>query len=228
VTSVSELLQSRPYPGRGVLAARTAAGKRCLVYFLTGRSPASREREIVVLDDGDVAVRSTGGGQPADALRHYVAAARRGQVIVVGNGSQVVPVAEALAAGAAPLDAWAEHSYEPDQPIFTPRIWVTTTTQPGGPCLIGYATRSGRAGGDADRVIWAPGELAPGDGTVMSTYDGSAASVRTARLPQDVRTGAGSVDELLAEVWFALDPDLRVAAMAVDPDDFAGTLRFLG
>jgi IMP cyclohydrolase len=227
VTSVAELLHARPYPGRGVLAARTAGGQRCIVYFLTGRSPASRQREIVVLPDGDVAVRSTAGGQPTDALRHYVAAARRERVVVVGNGSQVSLRAEALAAGTGPLDAWTEHSYEPDEPIFTPRVWVTTTTEFGGSSLIGYASRSQRAEGDADRVIWAPGEIAPGDGTLMSTYDGSAERVRTARLPEDVHTGAGSVSELLAEVWAALDPDLRVAALALDPEDFTGTLELL-
>jgi IMP cyclohydrolase len=227
MTSVSEILQSRPYPGRGVLAARTATGERCLVYFLTGRSPASREREIVVLADGDVAVRSTGDGQPADALRHYVAAAQRDGVVVVGNGSQVVPLAEALARGADPLDAWSAHSYEPDEPIYTPRIWASTTTDPDGPVLLGYATRSARAAGDVDRVIWAPGRLAAGDGTLMSTYDGSAANVRTARVPEDVSTAAASLDELLTEVWSALDPDLRVAALALSPDDFADTLQII-
>jgi IMP cyclohydrolase len=209
-----------------VLAARTAGGGRCLAYFLTGRSPASREREIAVLADGDVAVRSTSQEGPADALRHYVAGARRGDVVVVGNGSQVVPIAEALANGADPLTAASPHSYEPDGPIFTPRIWISTTTAPGAPVLVGYATRSDR-GGAADRVIWAPGELSRRHGILMSTYDASAAHVRTARLPQDFHTDASSPDELLVEMFGALDPDLRVAALALDPDDFADSLEIV-
>jgi IMP cyclohydrolase len=228
VTSIRELLHSRPYPGRGLLAARTKGGGRCIVYFLTGRSPASREREIAVLDGGDVAVRSVAPEQATDVLRHYVAAAQRGPQVVVGNGSQVARLAEALAAGAGPLDAWAAHTYEPDGPIFTPRIWVSTTTAGDAPCLIGYATRSDRADGDVDRVIWAPGRLAPGDGTLMSTYDASAAHVRTARLPQSVRCSASTPEELLAEVWAGLDPDLRVAAFALDPGDFAASLQIVG
>lgn len=226
MASLAEVLQSRPYPGRGVIAARTVDGGRCLAYFLTGRSPASREREIAVLPDGDIAVRGTSTSGSADALRHYVAGAQRGEVVIVGNGSQVVPIAEALAGGADPLAASAQHTYEPDGPIFTPRIWVSTTTDPAAPVLIGYAARSDR-GGDVDRVVWAPGELAPGDGILMSTYDASAAHVRTARVPQDLHTDAATPGQLLQEMYGALDRDLRVAALALDPGDFAGTLEIV-
>ena len=47
-----EVLESRPYPGRGCLATRTTTGLLCFVYFLTGRSPASRNRKLTVLDNG--------------------------------------------------------------------------------------------------------------------------------------------------------------------------------
>ncbi|MGO9973154.1 MAG: IMP cyclohydrolase [Solirubrobacteraceae bacterium] len=215
-TTITAALQSRPYPGRGLVAARSQGGSRCIVYFLTGRSPSSRQRRLAILEREDVAVQGLEPGQ-FDPLRHYVAAARRGSWVVVGNGSQVVPIAEQLAAGSDALAAWRQHGYEPDGPIFTPRIWVATTTGTPG-YLLGYALRAGRGGEEADRVLWDVEDLRPGRGVLMSTYDGSAEVVSTARVPVDIETFAASAGTLVDEVFAALDPNLRVAAFALDPD----------
>lgn len=48
-------------------------------YFLTGRSQASRAREIGTTPRGDLVVADTAGG-PADLLRHDTATARRGDL----------------------------------------------------------------------------------------------------------------------------------------------------
>jgi IMP cyclohydrolase-like protein len=98
--TVSQTLESRPYPGRGCLAARSGNSRLSLVYILTGRSAASRNRKLIILDNGDVAVRDTAGtALRHDLLRHYVAAARRRDWLVIGNGDQVVPRDESLASG---------------------------------------------------------------------------------------------------------------------------------
>ncbi|MGO9901894.1 MAG: IMP cyclohydrolase [Solirubrobacteraceae bacterium] len=211
-------LQSRSYPGRGLIAARTLAGSRCLLYFLTGRSASSRQRRLAVLAHGDVAVQGIEPGGQFDPLRHYVAAARRRPWVVVGNGAQVVPIAESLAGGIDALSAWRQHSYEPDGPIFTPRIWVATTAG-ATDCLIGYALRADRGGDATDRVVWSVDDLQPGRGVLMSTYDGTPEAVHNARTPVDIETAAATATQLLDEVFAALDPDLRVAAFAIDPDD---------
>jgi IMP cyclohydrolase len=216
VLTIAAALESRSYPGRGLIAARTQAGARCLVYFLTGRSPSSRARRLAVLGQGDVAVQGAEPGGQFDPLRHYAAAARRGSWVVVGNGAQVVPIAESLAGGGDLLAAWRQHSYEPDGPIFTPRIWVATiagTTE----FLIGYALRAGRDGG-TDRVVWSIDDLPPGRGVLMSTYDGTPERVHNARVPINLETDSETAAELLDEVFSALAPDLRVAAFALDPD----------
>jgi hypothetical protein len=91
---IDELLASRPYPGRGVLVARTLNGSRCFAYFVTGRSEASQRRRLVVRDGGEIAVEDSASGNASDPLRHYVAAVARGKVVVVGNGSHVTPIAD--------------------------------------------------------------------------------------------------------------------------------------
>ena len=223
--TITDALQSRPYPGRGLIVARTAGGSRCIIYFLTGRSAGSRERRLATLQNGDVAVQGLEPGGQFDPLRHYVAAAQRGAWIVVGNGAQVTPVAEALAGGADALSAWRPHSYEPDGPIFTPRLWVATQAATNE-SLLGFSLRADRGGDEADRVIWALDALAPGAGVLLSTYDGTAEQVHNTRVPVDVWTRSETGSALLDEVFGALHPELRVAAFALDPDGaFAITSR---
>jgi len=224
MSGTAEVLESRPNPGRGCLAARTTSGTLCFVYFLTGRSEASRNRVLVRLGNGDVAVQGRSSGADRDPLRHYIAAASRGPWVVVGNGDQVVPIADALAYGADLLTAWSTHTYEPDAPIYTTRICLALNTAAvdGGP-VIGYARRSARADHAPDRVIWSLGHVADGSGSLMTTYDSTGADVRASSTPQDIRTTSDSVAGVLDEVWSALDPTLRVAAFALDPSDVDAT-----
>jgi IMP cyclohydrolase len=217
--SLAEVLAVRSYPGRGCLAARSNDGTLGFVYFLTGRSQASRARELVVVDGGDIAVRGR-SGDSHDSLRHYVAGARRGSWVVVGNGGQVVPVAEALQAGRAVPDAWRQHSYEPDSPIFTPRIWLVHNHDARTDAIVGYVRR-GREGAGADHVAWAAETVEPGTGILMTTYAGTEAEVVTTTAPEDVRVRAASVTELLAEVWTELRRELRVGAFAVTPETYS-------
>lgn len=119
MTDLAEVLAARPYPGRGLVLGRLASGAEFCAYFLTGRSAASRARRLEVGNGTDVAVVDTSDG-PHDDLRHYLAVARRGPWLVASNGHQVETLADRLAAGTPVLTAWAEHTYEPDPPIFTP------------------------------------------------------------------------------------------------------------
>lgn len=225
--TIDELLASRPYPGRGVLVARMLDGSRCFVYFVTGRSEASQRRRLVVLDDGDIAVEDSSSAEATDPLRHYVAVVTRGEVMVVGNGSHVTPLAEAVHGGIGPLRAFAPHTYEPDDPVFTPRIWAAATPTHGAGLLLGSVVRSNRPDGAADHGLWSLGPLAPGSGVLLSTYDGDQQTLRSARLPLGVTTNARDTTEVLAELWSAVDHAVRVAALAVDPDAFGSTLRIV-
>lgn len=224
MTDLAGALRARPYPGRGLVAGRLSSGEEFIAYFLTGRSAASRARRLEVRNGTDVAVVDTSGGPP-DNLRHYLAVARRGPWLVVGNGDQVEPLAEALAAGAPVLAAWAEHTYEPDPPIFTPRIWLAWSGD--APPVLGYVKRSARPDGSADRVVWASDLAGPRAAVLMTTYRGTAVDVLTSDCPTDVTVNGATVDEVLTMIWEALDPDLRVAALGFNLHDMAGSLRLL-
>jgi IMP cyclohydrolase len=223
---LTSALADRPYPGRGLVFGRLTSGEEFIAYFLTGRSEASRARRLEVRDSTDVAVVDTSGG-PHDDLRHYLAVAQRGSWLVVGNGDQVGPLAERLAAGTSVLEAGADHTYEPDPPIFTPRIWLARHEQNASP-LLGYVRRSERPDGSADRVVCTSDLSAPGAAVLMTTYCGTITDVVTTMCPTSVTVGANSVGEVLTEMWEALDPDLRVAALSLNPGDVAGSLQLRG
>jgi len=225
--TIDELLASRPYPGRGVLVARTLNGSRCFVYFVTGRSEASQRRRLVVRDGGEIAVEDSASGNASDPLRHYVAAVARGKVVVVGNGSHVTPIADALQGGIDPLQAFAPHTYEPDDPVFTPRIWAAATAGGDARLLLGSVARSQSSDGAPVHGVWSLGHLTPGSGSLLSTYEGDRQTLRSARVPIEVATTAPDLNEMLVEVWSALEHDVRVAALAVDPDAFGSTPRIM-
>ncbi len=217
MTTIQSVLRTRAYPGRGCLAARTSLGDLVFVYFLTGRSAASKNRALSATPNGDIIVRDRGDAQH-DALRHYCAAASRGAWTVIGNGDQVEPIAVGLAAGRDVLAAWSDHTFEPDPPIFTSRIWMAHQDA-GADCILGFARRSQRSDGSVDRVAWVIDHLTAGSAVLMTTYAGSSDQVTSTPGPTDVTVAADSRSGVLDEVWQALHPDVKVAAFATSLTD---------
>ncbi len=152
-------------------------------------------------------------GEP-DALRHYVALARRGDWLLVGNGDHVVPLCNDLAAGTDIGDAFAVPTFEPDPPIYTPRIWLGVRTGSDATYL-GWARRA--ADGHAHRGLVSAAEFDPGFGVLLTTYEGSAVDVRTSAAPMDIRVKAHDIGALERELWDALPADLRVGGLVVSP-----------
>ncbi len=246
---VHEVLAANRYPGRGVLWARTLDGSWCAGYFLTGRSAESRARSLC--RNGGA---GTGGAVPRgaaaggvgeltvapttasghDPLRHYAAVReRRDGWLVYGNGEQVAQVAELLEAGRTPAEAMAGLAYEPDPPIFTPRLTVAVDLRPegrddpsgAGPVAWFGAARRSRGGRTApDLLTLAVRGLAPGDAVLITTYRSDGQRVETGEPFVEARTGAADAGALLEEVWGALAAEYRVAATVFEPGRLADGL----
>lgn len=217
---LAEVLGALPYPGRGCAAVNTVDDGLVLAYFVTGRSEASRARELVVAGS-TVSVRAT-GVSAHDELRHYQAAALEGEWSVVGNGAHVPSVAAALAAGQGMAGALAPHECEPDGPIFTPRICLAARGAGREGAVFGYVRR--RADGGMDRVAWHMSRLSVGHAVVLTTYDGTLEQVRASRCPSEATTQAAGAAELLAELWGLLGEGVRVGACALRPGSPAEAL----
>ncbi len=210
---LTALLAANPYPGRGLVFAGTPAGP-LVGYFVTGRSPASREREIKLA--GEALVVAPLGEGADDPLRHYAAARQSADWLVCGNGRQVDTVLERLENGAAPAVALADLEHEPDDPIFTDRITLVLSRR-NGIGVFGVARRS-RGGRDtSDILTMTVKKPAPGDAVLLTTYWSDGQMIEGGRPFVEAAAGASDADALLAEVWSSLGADYRVAAMVVDP-----------
>lgn len=211
--ALEAVLSERPYPGRVIIVARTDAGI-VAAYAATGRSQASRQRRIRLTDDGDLVVEPT-VGDPSDPLRHYRAVRRVDGYFVLGNGSQVDPVADRIGSGAVPSAALEELEYEPDPPIFTPRI--TAVISDDDTVWLGAAHRGSFDRASADTFVTRAGEFAVGEGVLMSTYRGPVADPVTNRIPVPITTSATSHAELARQLWDGLDVERRVLSAGFAP-----------
>ena len=216
MTTLAEILSENRYPGRGVLCARTLSGDVLGGYFLTGRSPASRNRALVP-KDGRLIVAPNQVTEK-DALRHYTAAECAGDWLVFGNGEQVTIVAERLRSGAAPAASLADLEFEPDPPLLTSRITAVLSRSDGGRTAVFGAARASRGRRMTSNVMTLTArDLEPGDGVLLTTYQSDGRDVRTAPPYLEISVLATTGAELLREIWDSLAPEHRIAAAVLHP-----------
>ena len=212
-TSISEL-KVNAYPGRGLVVARTPIDGLCVVYFMTGRSPASRDRALTV--DGESVYARSRSASPHDPLRHYRAVAVGPQWCVVGNGDQVDTIASRLES-MSPAEAVQGIEYEPDPPLRTPRITLVASRRVGAPVYVSAARASVLDPESTRLSCLTVDDLPEGVGVLTTTYFTSGPEIDTSRPPIEFATAASSAAQLLSAVWDSLPVDLRVAAIAVEP-----------
>ena len=226
--SLFDTLQAMPYPGRTIIVGAGPTGQRGVLYAITGRSPSSQARRLVIDEQAQkIFVRPTDEetlktGNP-DLLVYAAIMCGKGR-IAVSNGKQTGDVFQALQGEArvslvlhTGLSAW---EYEPDEPNWTPRI---------SGCIAENAALSvlKRAGnGDAIRNTF-EFPLIAGQGRMVATYTGVNANPLPsfAGEPLDVALPFGSAREAAEGLYAALAPaagadDFRVAAAAafIGPD----------
>ena len=213
---LAAVLAENRYPGRVVLWCRTGDGSRLGAYALTGRSTASRARSLHLDARGDLVVAPT-EVREHDHLRHYVAARQVADRLVYGNGEQVETVADRLAAGQHPGPALGGLDYEPDPPIFTPRLTVVAGGPSGGEAWFGSARRSDADRPSTNRITVQVSGLRPGEAVLMTTYRSDGHTIATGSPFLEARTTSATRDDLLDELWSALHPDYRIAAAVFEP-----------
>ncbi|WP_284291820.1 IMP cyclohydrolase [Luteimicrobium album] len=232
VPRMSDVLVPGTYPGRVVVLARTPVGELLGGVALTGRSRRSRER-VLVPDDGALVVAPAfpgpGSGRAAgssltarDPLRHYTAAVSDDTWTVFGNGDHVETVAKRLATGTDPRLALDGLEYEPDPPIFTPRI-TAVVERATGHAWLGAARHAEGLRSGTDVTVTTLGDLGPCEGVVLTTYEPDVSDAEpfpvASRRHRDVVTRAGGAITLLDELWSALRGPHRVAASTFVPRD---------
>ena len=121
--NLCELLQSHPYPGRGILLGKSADGRHSVIaYFIMGRSENSRNRIFEVTEDGirTKAFDESKMTDPSLIIYHPVRVV--GDDTVVTNGDQTDTVRDGLLEGKVFAQSLRTREFEPDGPNYTPRI----------------------------------------------------------------------------------------------------------
>jgi IMP cyclohydrolase len=165
-----------PYPGRQLFLGITEAGYPAFAYLVTGRSPQSRERKAIEVENS--IIMGPLGNTPYDPLRHYTAVRYDNSIglAAISNGIQTDAIYETYKllynVAAIPSKGYLKRimdgaRYEPDS-LHTPRI-AGVIASPAGQTkpvyLISIKTDEGPA------TVW---KLHPAPGTLIgiSTYAG--------------------------------------------------------
>ena len=222
-------LAAMEYPGRVIILGQSQAGKAVVVYAVTGRSPSSQARKLEWTDDS-VLVRPTDKETLKTGnieLLVYAAMLYFPGGVAVSNGKQTADIRRALEHASDPLsvlsaslNAW---EYEPDAPIFTPRISGCVLPGPKGALNIIKRSSSGGVVRDSFEVT-----LLPGKGKLISTYDGANKDpLRSfAADPLNVEINGADSAQTAEEVYESLKPsgaglDFRVAVACLYAGDIA-------
>lgn len=258
------LLWDNGYPGRFLTIGRLPAAKGVSIetvdmfmgYSLGGRSPQSKDRNARQEDNAvrliapDKTVEEM--AQQSDAaLVYYHAMDGADGVFVVSNGAQTRPVLAAIREGAtleeavnnAPTepgkvngkDAMIDlSSFEPDEPIFTPRITGVIDLREDAPTPFGLAVvRKNLETGNAIRTFWTAdlADVQPGQGWAIQTYGINDPADRVTPVPHfegapyafepydRLSETAASIEEAIGEATFAAAVVRRIS---VETGQFSG------
>jgi IMP cyclohydrolase len=173
------------------------------LYWVTGRSAASRQRRFVPRGT-ELHIEGISGADD-DPLRHYQAAGIFGRHLVVGNGRHVGEIGLGLADDSA-TTLLETLDPEPDPPLFTPRIAAIIDLM-NDAAICAAAVRS--LDGSSTHQMLSTDEFPLGTGVLLTTYRGSVVKPTAWAVPTWVEL-APSLEEQVATTWDALDSELRV------------------
>jgi len=218
-----ESLEAMEYPGRIIIIGKDTPGENVIVvYAITGRSPSSQARRLVI-DKNTVWTRPTDEtalkSGNIDLLVYPAICIDKG--IVVSNGKQTEAIIKNLSQDQSPekilLSSLEQWDYEPDAPIFTPRIsGCILSPEKAALSIIKRASD----GSSTKSIFEFP--LIPGKGRMITTYKGENKEPLLSFWgePLEVEFEGQKAEEVAEGVYRALKPkkidkDFRVATACV-------------
>lgn len=206
-------LQHNAYPGRGfVIGLSSADASWLMLYWIMGRSAQSRNRRFVA-DGGTLRTEPVVAGRVEDpSLIIYDAMLELPNRYLVGNGSQVRAIYDALQSGDSFDAALAAWEREPDAPHYTPRIsaMLDLSPPPGGLTLSILKANLANPD-DTDRFTYRPANPPIGFALSLTTYHSDGHPLPSFTGEPLLLPCVGDHLDVLEAYWHALDADNRVA-----------------
>ena len=203
------------YPGRGILCGTSRDGVPFVAYFLTARSPSSRNRLLVCENERVMTTVADPRLVIDPSLLIYTAMQRSGGALIAANGDHSDRIAAGLARGLSHERSLERSCYEPDSPHYTPRISAVAVGE--GYSLSMLRRRGGACERDAFHYAWDTTHLIhtyEGDGEVLPSFIGDprpvACDIPLESLPRWVWRSLDERHRVSVAVW-ALDGPPRIA-----------------
>ncbi|MDE2890072.1 MAG: inosine monophosphate cyclohydrolase [Gemmatimonadota bacterium] len=170
-TNLDALRNSR-YPGRGIVIGRTPDARHFVqVYWIMGRSPGSRNR-VFVADNETVRTRAFDESvleNPSLVVYRPIRVLKACHI--VSNGDHTDTICDAIQDGGSFESALNTRTFEPDPPIFTPRIaGIVDLDDSGAAYRIGILKALAGNGESASRQYFSYETAIPGIGHCITTY----------------------------------------------------------
>ena len=224
ILNLKEELSRTSYPGRGIIAGKSADGKYAVsAYWTMGRSAGSRNRIFVSENENGTEVIRTKAfdetliaGDPS--LIIYAAVRQFENSTIVTNGDQTDTIYEGLKNGLTFEQSLRSRKYEHDAPNFTPRISsLLTLNGSGDKATYEYALsilKSDNGNGDNTlRFTYTYDNPQNGEGHYIHTYmeDGNPLPSFEGE-PVKVEF-KGGLNEIADEIWNSLNADNKVSLL---------------
>lgn len=213
--NLSKELSGNTYPGRGIVIGKSEDGKSAVIaYFIMGRSVNSRNRVFEASGDNlrtkafDPALLS----DPSLVIYFPVRVLKSDVLdVIVTNGDQTDTVYDYLKDGKTFEDALRTRTFEPDPPLYTPRVSGLVSFRNGDFAYKLSILKS--TDGDPAAVQRQFFDYQPmaGLGHFIHTYkcDGDPVpSFEGEPTPVEI---SGNIDEFTAKVWDGLNEDNKVS-----------------
>ncbi len=214
MNTIESTLGSIVYPGVGLIVGRLN-GLALAAYFITTKD---EKHGIMLSEESDTLSVFCRDQENESIQASYTALRVCDGTIVLSSGDQTDTICNSLTAGQSFQYALSTRGYEPDGPVYTPRI--AGAILPTGRCTIGIAKKADGAP-DCRRKYWSydPRE---GEGFLIHTYDRDGATPHAFEGAPVVLELGGTPEALADQIWSALAEKTRVAVYVRSTDLFTG------
>ncbi len=206
---LTKLLQQNTYPGRSIVLGKHKDGKHMVIaYFIMGRSVNSRNR-IFVADGDGLRTQAHDPAKLSDpSLVIYAPVRVLNGVQIVTNGDQTDTIYDFMSQGKTFEEALRTRTFEPDPPIYTPR--VSGIVEKGNYKLSILKSADGDSS-SVRRYFFEYTSPMAGQGHFIHTYrcDGNPVPSFEGE-PEQVEID-GTLDEFTNAIWESLNMDNKVS-----------------
>ena len=205
-------LSQNPYPGRGLVIARSGEDSWLIVYWIMGRSINSRNRRLIV-HKGVLRTEPIDTSLVSDpSLIIYDAMLELPGIYLVSNGDQTRTIYETIQSGGRFEDALAKREREPDAPNYTPRIsGMLSFEGEMATVILSILKANPLDSAYTDRYFFQPAIPRIGYGFGLTTYSGDGEPLPSFVGEPLLLPCKGGAEEVLERYWNGLNADNRIA-----------------